>query len=105
MRDSADEAPLDGATQHAHAVQPDLPDDLVPVRRRDEPLPLEAVLLRRGGIVHAQFPHRAFPVEDQLAPVPVHPKVGRVGLADHAEHEGRTARERCHTGGHDPVHR
>src|SRR5207245_2326320 len=32
---------------HAHAVEPDLPDDLVPVRGGDETLVLDTVLLRR----------------------------------------------------------
>ncbi len=90
---------------HTHAVVPDLPDDLVPVRRVDEALVRDPVLLRRCRIMHAQLPHRAFPVEDQLAAMPVHPKIGRVRPAHDAEREWRTAGEGRDTGRHYPVHR
>lgn len=58
-----------------HAVEPDLPRDFMPFVGGDEALILKTVLLCGCRIVHAEFAHRAFPVEDQFASVPVHPQV------------------------------
>ena len=60
---------------HAHPVETNLPGDLVPLVGADEPLAVEAVLLRSGRVVHAQLAHVALPVEDQLASVKVHAQV------------------------------
>ena len=47
----------------------------------------------------------AFPVEDQLAAMEVHPQVRGVGLADDANHHWRTNDEGCDGRRHDPSHR
>lgn len=89
---------------HTHAVEPDLPRYFMPFVGGKEAFVRKTMLLRGCRVMHAELADRVFPVEDQFAPVVVHPQVGRVRLADDAEGERRAANERGHGGGHDPIH-
>src|SRR5262249_20082964 len=89
----------------AHAVTPDFPGDLVPLVGRNEAFVLQTMLFGGRRIVYAELADVAFPVEDQLAAMKVHPKIRRVGLADDAKHKWRPAHERGDSSRHHPVHR